>query len=346
MVSLEGYSIGRIVTPVGWDGSVFRPLLLDNLGRPLLVAGHDGVNYHVLKTDSAGQLEVKVSGTVPDADTVDTLHANAFVLKAGDTMTGDLVLPADPTLDLQAATKKYVDNKVGAQGTLIKTVWSADAPPVTAGSLDDEFDDNSFDTVNWTEFDVPGLLTITEDDLGAKLTQITAGGENNVGAFKLVPNADWTIWTRVAFVGNALNYGCAGLLIGKDLAGDPANSELIAHLLVVSSTTISCSVSYYTKWNTLNTTWAGWAAKHPVTHIYLRVRRLGGTLCFDFSTDGQGWVQLHLHAEPWPPKNVGILTNNVNTGVSIAARFQFFRYLAYGLNTLTNTSGRRIKMFA
>ena len=32
-----------------------------------------------------------------------------YVLRAGDTMTGALVLPADPTLPLQAATKQYAD---------------------------------------------------------------------------------------------------------------------------------------------------------------------------------------------------------------------------------------------
>jgi hypothetical protein len=41
---------------------------------------------------------------------------NDFVAKSGDTMTGPLTLggpltlPSDPTLDLQAATKRYVDN--------------------------------------------------------------------------------------------------------------------------------------------------------------------------------------------------------------------------------------------
>jgi hypothetical protein len=37
-----------------------------------------------------------------------------FVQKTGDTMTGALVLPADPTTALQAATKQYVDNKPGS----------------------------------------------------------------------------------------------------------------------------------------------------------------------------------------------------------------------------------------
>jgi hypothetical protein len=35
------------------------------------------------------------------------------VLKAGDTMSGPLVLPADPTANLQAATKQYVDSHAG-----------------------------------------------------------------------------------------------------------------------------------------------------------------------------------------------------------------------------------------
>ena len=39
------------------------------------------------------------------------------VAKAGDTMTGALVLPADPTLALQAATKQYVDNAVSTGET-------------------------------------------------------------------------------------------------------------------------------------------------------------------------------------------------------------------------------------
>jgi hypothetical protein len=40
--------------------------------------------------------------------------SGVFVAKAGDTMTGALVLPADPTAALEAATKQYVDSGVGA----------------------------------------------------------------------------------------------------------------------------------------------------------------------------------------------------------------------------------------
>jgi hypothetical protein len=39
------------------------------------------------------------------------------VKKAGDVMTGSLTLAGDPTLDMEAATKKYVDDKVTANTT-------------------------------------------------------------------------------------------------------------------------------------------------------------------------------------------------------------------------------------
>jgi hypothetical protein len=46
-----------------------------------------------------------------------------FVNVVGDTMTGPLVLPLDPVLPLEAATKQYVDAKVGA--------YIGDVPPAT-----------------------------------------------------------------------------------------------------------------------------------------------------------------------------------------------------------------------
>lgn len=40
-----------------------------------------------------------------------------FLDKSGDTMTGPLVLPADPTTSMQATTKQYVDNMVSGSIT-------------------------------------------------------------------------------------------------------------------------------------------------------------------------------------------------------------------------------------
>ena len=54
-----------------------------------------------------GSLTGSVTGSVTGA-------ASLNVLKSGDTMTGPLVLPGNPTTNLQAATKQYVDTAAGA----------------------------------------------------------------------------------------------------------------------------------------------------------------------------------------------------------------------------------------
>jgi hypothetical protein len=87
------------------------------------------------------------SGDVPEAPTDDAAYGRinaswiAVVRLGGDTMSGPLVLPADPTANLQAATKQYVDTKSAfataaefrASSTAVKsispqTAWDAAAP--------------------------------------------------------------------------------------------------------------------------------------------------------------------------------------------------------------------------
>ncbi|HLX60388.1 MAG TPA: hypothetical protein VKX17_03805 [Planctomycetota bacterium] len=52
------------------------------------------------------------------AESTLTTSVNGKVSKAGDTMTGALTLSDDPALNLQAATKQYVDASVGAVATI------------------------------------------------------------------------------------------------------------------------------------------------------------------------------------------------------------------------------------
>jgi hypothetical protein len=89
--------------------------------------------------DISGNVDVPnnltVGGTVDgvdiaarDADlTTTTNTANAALPKAGGTMTGNLVLNADPTASLQAATKQYVDT-IAAAGIHYHTPARAEAP--------------------------------------------------------------------------------------------------------------------------------------------------------------------------------------------------------------------------
>ena len=61
-----------------------------------------------------------ITAALNNSATTTTINASAisqdprYVLKAGDTMTGLLALSADPTANLGAATKQYVDNSISA----------------------------------------------------------------------------------------------------------------------------------------------------------------------------------------------------------------------------------------
>jgi hypothetical protein len=89
--------------------------------------------------DISGNVDVPnnltVGGTVDGVDiaardavlTSTTTTANAALPKAGGTMTGNLVLNADPTASLQAATKQYVDT-IAAAGIHYHTPARVEAP--------------------------------------------------------------------------------------------------------------------------------------------------------------------------------------------------------------------------
>ena len=51
-------------------------------------------------------------------DTLNAVNLASYIKRTGDTMSGPLVLMGNPTSDLQAATKKYVDQTTVSQGDL------------------------------------------------------------------------------------------------------------------------------------------------------------------------------------------------------------------------------------
>ena len=91
---------------------------------------------------------------------------DGFLLRTGDTMTGPLVLPGDPTTNLQAATKAYVDANTGA------SLLISDTPPVGAkdGSL-------------WWESDTGTLYVLYND--GNSTQWVIAAPQPDINAFAL-----------------------------------------------------------------------------------------------------------------------------------------------------------------
>jgi hypothetical protein len=98
------------------DGSVSREYwVVPASTMPVKVSA---IESTVLPTSVAMQTVSKsyVDTAIAAAVTGHPLDSSPYVLKAGDTMTGPLVLPADPVSATQAANKNYVDESVAALG--------------------------------------------------------------------------------------------------------------------------------------------------------------------------------------------------------------------------------------
>ena len=79
--------------------------------------------------DVSGQISAHNSDTSAHSDI--RTKADAALPKSGGTMTGNLTLKGDPTSNLHAATKQYVDNKSSsaktASATLTASAWTLGA---------------------------------------------------------------------------------------------------------------------------------------------------------------------------------------------------------------------------
>jgi hypothetical protein len=130
--------------------------------------------YFENQTDVAAAIQSAVDGILdlPPAtlDTLNELSAalgddpdffNTVVYKAGSTMTGDLTLANDPTSDLHAATKQYVDN--------LETLESGGITgQVLSKSSNDDFD------VEWVTaaYDLDGLSDVDTTGVEDKNTLV------------------------------------------------------------------------------------------------------------------------------------------------------------------------------
>jgi hypothetical protein len=114
----------------------------------------------------------------------------ARVAKVGDTMTGPLTLPSDPTVPLHAATKQYVDNKPSGASTI-------DTPPSSAvnGQL-------------WWETDTGGLFVRYDDGSSQQWVQLNGEMGNAVQKTGDTMSGQLTVGANLIVTGGIIaNYG-------------------------------------------------------------------------------------------------------------------------------------------
>lgn len=129
---------------------------------------HDGVAKWVGNANTATKLETArtINGVSFDGTANITIADSTKLPIAGGTMTGDLTLKGNPTADLMAATKKYVDDSVvkwsGNANTATKLATARTITANLASSTAGSFDGSANITVG-----VTGTLPIANGGTGA-----------------------------------------------------------------------------------------------------------------------------------------------------------------------------------
>jgi hypothetical protein len=120
----------------------------------------NAIESTVLPTSVAMQTVTKsyVDTAIAAAVSGHPLDSSPYVLKAGDTMTGPLVLPADPVSAFQAADKNYVDESVAASsgGLGQKVSTEPSATQVVAQPTGTQLDVNLLNGVEYASQYVTG----------------------------------------------------------------------------------------------------------------------------------------------------------------------------------------------
>ena len=113
---------------VGTNNNVFvirddnTKVTFSSNNNPFATVTHDGVAKWLGNAKTATKLETArtINGVSFDGTANITIADSTKLPIAGGTMTGDLTLKGNPTADLMAATKKYVDDSI-AEGTVYRS---------------------------------------------------------------------------------------------------------------------------------------------------------------------------------------------------------------------------------
>lgn len=226
-------------------------------------------------------------------------------------------------------------------------VWMPDHPPASAGAYDDEFDNSSFDTGSWAEWDVPNDLTVSENDYGLSLLKASSANTYFSGVYRTAPNNDWTIWAKISLTVKRVANSAVlcGLFLGQDLANNPSTSDIVAFRYGYNaySSGDSIDANKFSSYQNDGASSYGNVADVIIgSHVYQRIRRASNTLYFDFSTNGIGWQQIGSSAEPFVPAQFGFAIFNLTTGVDARMTCSFFRYVGATPALTDVPNGKRV----
>jgi hypothetical protein len=177
-------------------------------------------------TETGGVVDVVFDDTGSDAGTDNTVARGdhnhwdeadpQYVLEAGDTMTGALILDADPTADLGAATKQFVDAGRGQSVDGVTTAVGGDIDLVEGANVTITPDDGA-DTITIAVAGGAGLDADTVD--GAHLVDLAAAAHAHDYSGQFVEIAGDTMTGPLVLPADGLAAGSSQLVLASGRVG-------------------------------------------------------------------------------------------------------------------------------
>lgn len=287
--------------------------------------------------EGAGKATITVSGggdglTVQEDDSPVAVDVTVLNFEGGAEVTDE------------GSGKATITVSGGAGGAADFSIWMPEAPPASPSVYDDEFDDSSFDTGLWTEFDVPATMTPNEAEYGFYMT---GGTSNNFqGIFQEVPDQDFAIYTKLDWLNNSDGDSQAGLLVLQN-ASNLSTTDLYGHanfrggvlgLRGLRATQYNAAPTEV--WNRVGGP-GGWEPGY-----WLRFRQVGSDWDFGYSLDGKHWFDVdNGHTEDFTVDAVGLFQRRQNVSDTASkVIFSFFRYTTDAAVTDT-LYGDRVNMW-
>ena len=255
--------------------------------------------------------------------------------------SADLVAVVDDPSGTAVTKKATAANLVAGGSTYAK--WDPEAPPSSPSAYDDEFDDDSFDTGLWTEFDPSSVLTLSEDAEGLVGSIAYDAGDDICGVFQDIPSGDFTITTKVSLRGLHLNYLSGGIALWQNAGSAPTTSDIQTFGITYEGTSLSLQCQYFQDYYNFmsnmkrvnDTSW-------PATSYFFRIRRDGTTYNFDYSLDGKGWIRFTAGALNFTPTEFGVFANSSQTTGPPSVVWQFFRYKNSDIGQQGKLEGQKV----
>lgn len=265
------------------------------------------------------------------------IHLNDITV-VGETDGDSLVVTAEGNVTASGVTG-------GGAGDSDTSVWDPNIPPVSgyiSGSTeDDEFDDESFDTGLWTEFDVASTQTVVENEHGIQLS--TTSANHIQGIYQPAPaGADWSFTTFVGVPWDRSGNIRAGIMLIQDVENlSTSQVELWSNFRGGAGYGWQCIYhTDYDSWGTDDYNSVG--GDRPYSQ-YLRFRRDGTNWYFDWSDDGRGWTSNeYQRVKRWNVTGIG-----VGHKLDISSQVVFFPFARFLADSSKSQilSGDRIKIW-